>query len=107
MKIDQLPLGARFQLKGRTYTKVGPMTASGEGGGSVFIPKHAVLQPAPGEAPLAAPADSAARPLDAARVVAAFETYHQTVLTVADVTGRAMLETARKRFLAEIRLLPV
>lgn len=103
MKIDQLPLGARFQLKGRNYTKVGPMTASGEGGGSVFIPKHAVLQPVPGEAPAAAPPDPAVRPLDAARVRAAFETYHQAALTLVDVTGRAMLETARKRFLSEIR----
>lgn len=102
MKIDQLPLGARFQLKGRTYTKVGPMTASGDGGGSVFVPKHAVLQPAPGEAPPVAPPDPAVRALDAARVMGAFETYHQAALALVDVTGRAMLETARKRFLAEI-----
>lgn len=102
MKIDQLPLGARFQLKGRTYTKVGPMTASGESGGVEFIPKHAALQPVPGEAP-PAPADAATRPLDAARVAAAFETYHQAALTCTDDGGRARLETARKRFLSEIR----
>lgn len=103
MKIDQLPLGARFQWKGRTYTKVGPMTASGDGGGSVFIPKHAVLQPVPGETPPVAPPAPAVRPLDVARVTAAFETYHQAALTLVDVTGRVMLETARKRFLTEIR----
>ena len=51
MKIDQIPVGARFQLKGKAFTKVGPMTAAGESGGTTFIPKHAVLQPAPGEAP--------------------------------------------------------
>ena len=47
MKIDQLPLGARFRWKGRNYTKVGPMTASADAGGVDFIPKHAALQPIP------------------------------------------------------------
>ncbi len=103
MKIDQLPLGARFQFKGRTFTKVGPMTASGDAGGAEFIPKHAVLHPVPGEAPPAAQPKAAARPLDAAKVAAAFEAYHQAAMTLADEAGRAMLETARKRFLAEIR----
>lgn len=102
MKIDQLPLGARFEFKGRTFTKVGPMTASSDGGGAEFIPKHAVLQPLPGEAPAAAPA-AAARPLDAAKIAAAFEAYHQTATTFADEEGRAVLESARKRFLSEIR----
>ena len=51
MKIDQLPIGTRFQWKGRSYTKVGPMTAAADSGGVDFIPKHAALQPIPGEAP--------------------------------------------------------
>lgn len=66
MKIDQLPTGARFQWKGRNYTKVGPMTAAAESGGVDFIPKHATLQPIPGEAPPAAPTEHTAAPLDAA-----------------------------------------
>ena len=33
MKIDQLPIGTRFQWKGRSYTKVGPMTAAADAGG--------------------------------------------------------------------------
>lgn len=102
MKIDQLPLSARFQWKGRTYTKTGPMTGCGDSGGAVFIPMHAVLQPAPGEAPPAEP-DASTRPLDAARVTAAFDTYHQMALTLTDDVGRARLETARKRFFSEIR----
>lgn len=102
MKIDQLPLGARFLLKGVLYTKVGPMTASGESGGTLFIPKHATLQPVPGEAP-PPPPDDANRPLDRAKVAAAFETYHQTAVGCADVSGRAILESARKRFLDSLR----
>lgn len=103
MKIHLVPIGARFQWKGITYTKIGPMTASGESGGVAFIPKHAVLKPVPGETPPPEPPAAAARTLDAAKVKAAFETYHQTALTLTSDAGRAALETARQRFLAEIR----
>ena len=51
MKIHLIPLGTRFLFKGQIYTKVGPMTAAGESSGVEFIPKHAALQPVPGEAP--------------------------------------------------------
>ena len=103
MKIDLLPLGARFQWKGITYTKVGPMTASAEsGGGSAFIPKHAALQPVPGEAPPQAAPQPKAQTLKTAKVISAFETYHQTALTLADEAGQAALEEARKRFLSEL-----
>lgn len=102
MKIDQLPTGARFQWKGRNYTKVGPMTAAAESGGVDFIPKHATLQPIPGEAWAAAAEQEPAPLLDAARVKAAFEAYHRTALRHADDAGRLELERARVRFLAEI-----
>lgn len=102
MKIDQLPNGARFQWKGRNYTKVGPMTAAAESGGVDFIPKHATLQPIPGEAPPAAPAEDTAPPLNAAKVKTAFEAYHRTALRLADEAGRLTLESARVRFLSEI-----
>jgi hypothetical protein len=102
MKIDLLPIGSRFQWKGRSYTKVGPMTAAADGGGTDLIPKHAALQPVPGETPPpAAPAETAAA-LDAAKVKAAFETYHRTALGVADEAGRLALQRARARFLGEI-----
>lgn len=103
MKIDQLPVGARFQWKGRCYTKVGPMTASAESGGMDFIPKHAALQPIPGEAPPPRLADDTTASADAARFRTAFENYHRTALGVADDAGRLALERARLRFLAEIR----
>lgn len=102
MKIDQLPLGARFLWKGRNYTKVGPMTASAASGGGDFIPKHAALQPVPGEAPPAMPEQDTAPPLTAAKVKAAFAAYHRTALRLADEAGRLTLESARVRFLAEI-----
>lgn len=101
MKLDHLPIGARFQWKGALYTKVGPMTGVSESGGTVFIPKHAVLQPAPGESPPEPP--PIATPLDAARVIAAFERYHRVAVERADEEGRALLARARERFLTEIR----
>ena len=102
MKIDQFPNGARFQWKGRNYTKVGPMTAAAESGGVDFIPKHATLQPVPGETPPAGPEEDAVPALDTARVKAAFEAYHRTALQLADEAGRLELERARVRFLAGI-----
>ncbi|BAL27332.1 hypothetical protein [Azoarcus sp. KH32C] len=103
MKIDLFPLGARFQWKGITYTKVGPMTASADpGGGTVFIPKHAALHPVPGEAPPQMAPSPKTETLNTARVIAAFETYHQTALTLADEAAREALEQARKRFLSEL-----
>jgi len=102
MKIDLLPIGSRFQWKGRSYTKVGPMTAAADSGGTEFVPKHAALQPIPGETPPpTVPAETSAA-IDAAKVKAAFETYHRTALGVADEEGRLILERARARFLAEI-----
>ncbi|HJV26934.1 MAG TPA: hypothetical protein VJ673_14695 [Aromatoleum sp.] len=102
MKIDLLPLGARFQWKGVTYTKIGPMTASAEAGGSAFIPKHAALRPVPGEAPPQTAAQPKAKTLNTARVIAAFEVYHRMALTHADEAGRKALEAARERFLSEL-----
>lgn len=102
MKIDQLPIGARFQWKARSYTKVGPMTAAADGGGVDFIPKHAALLPVPGETPPPVTPAEAAQPLDAAKVKAAFEAYHRTALGVVDEAGRLALQRARARFLAEI-----
>ncbi|MCB1887724.1 MAG: hypothetical protein KDH20_08960 [Rhodocyclaceae bacterium] len=98
MKIDQIPVGARFQLKGKAFTKVGPMTAAGESGGTTFIPKHAVLQPAPGEAPPAPPPPLSGA-LDASRVLAAVDAYHREALALVGEAGRDGLEAARQRLL--------
>lgn len=100
MKIDQLPIGARFVLNGKTFTKVGPMTAAADAGGTSFIPKHATLQALPGES---APEPAAARTLDAGRVRAAFEAYHQAALHIAGEERRTQLEAARERFLGALR----
>ncbi|PTD96260.1 hypothetical protein [Pseudothauera lacus] len=98
MKIDHLPLGARFQWKGQTYTKVGPMTASADAGGTAFIPKHAVLQPMSGEAPPQPEGPPAAAQVDTAVLQAAFEDYHRCALALAGAAAQGELERARQRF---------
>jgi len=100
VKLDHLPLGARFQYKGQTYSKVGPMTGASERGGTMFIPKHAVLQPVPGEAP---PAPPKPRSLDSTTVLAAFETYHRRAVAMVNEEGREQLEVAKASFLATLR----
>ncbi|MDG3066091.1 hypothetical protein ACFQ4M_04270 [Thauera mechernichensis] len=102
MKIDKLPPGARFHWKGGNYTKVGPMTAAADSGGVDFIPKHATLQPIPGEAWATEAEEEPTPALDSVKVRAAFETYHRAALRLVDDAGRLELESARVRFLAEI-----
>ncbi|KAA3653907.1 MAG: hypothetical protein DWQ11_06505 [Proteobacteria bacterium] len=99
MKFNQLPLGARFEYQGKILTKTGPMTGATEKGGSVFIPKFAVLKPADGEAP---PPPKAARTVDADAVLAAFEAYHGTAMRLVDESGRMALAAARARFLGAL-----
>jgi hypothetical protein len=100
MRIHQIPAGARFQWKGVVYTKVGPMTAAAEGGGSVFVPKHAVLAPVEGEAP-AQPAPTQA--IAPETVIAALDQYHREALALLPEAERPALEAARARCLARLQ----
>ncbi|WP_374500120.1 hypothetical protein [Zoogloea sp.] len=100
MKLNHLPIGARFEYEGQIYTKTGPITATAEKGGQRMIPRHAVLRPVDGHTPPPAPA--ATRQLNEARVLAAFEAYHATALRLTEGLGKAELEQARMRFLATL-----
>jgi hypothetical protein len=107
MKFQLLPMGARFEYEGKVYTKVGPLTASGETGGQRMIPRFAVLRPLDGvvaEAPR-----TPSRKLDEAKVMAALEAFHEEcvrlIQAAADDANRAEtalseLETARQRLIA-------
>ena len=44
MKLQDLPMGARFEYEGVVYFKTGPLTASSEAGGQRIIPRYAVLR---------------------------------------------------------------
>jgi hypothetical protein len=54
VKFPQVPIGERFEYKGDTLVKIGPMTACSAGGGeSRLIPRSAVVVPT--GTPVAAP----------------------------------------------------
>ncbi|TCS69004.1 hypothetical protein EDC61_12219 [Sulfuritortus calidifontis] len=108
MKFAQLPLGARFDFEGEVYVKTSPVAASNERGGQKLIPRYAVLKPLD---TAARPAPKAARALDEARVLAAFEAFAADCARLIDAAGsdatqhrlaRAELEAARRRFLESL-----
>lgn len=100
MKINLIPIGARFEYEGEIYTKTGPITAASEKRGQRMIPRHAVLRPV-GELP-PAPPPAPERHVSVEAVRAAFDLYHTVVLRHADEFARPTLEAARQKFLAAL-----
>lgn len=98
MKIQQLPMGARFEYEGKAYEKTGPQIGSGEGG-QRLIPKYAVLTVLDGSVPKVA---AQAMPLTREAVLAAFEQYHAACETLVSPEQRSELDAARKAFLKAI-----
>ena len=100
MKINLIPIGARFEYEGEIYTKTGPITAASEKSGQRMIPRYAVLRPV-GELP-PAPPPAAERQIAVDTVCAAFEVYHAVALRHVDDFARPALEAARQHFLAAL-----
>ena len=100
MKLNHLPIGARFEYEGQIYTKTGPITATAERGGQRMIPRHATLRPVDGCPP--PPPDTVGSKLDEKSVLEAFEAYHAIALRLTEGLGKAELELARARFLATL-----
>ncbi len=101
MKLNQLPLGARFEYDGQIFTKTGPLTAAAENGGQRMIPRYATLRPLGEPPPAAAP--QTGRQLDEARVLAAFDNFFQTCQRLTDDFSKPRLEAARQTFLAALK----
>ena len=100
MKLQHLPMGARFEYQGAVYVKTGPMMAATESGEQKLIPRYAVLKPLD---PMPAPPDpKAARQLPEPLVLTAFERYHGRCQRVVDEAGRFELAQARQEFLAAL-----
>lgn len=100
MKLQHLPIGARFEYKGQVFVKTGPLTAASEEGGQQIIPRSAVLKALDGP-----PAETkgTGRAIDEARVLAAFADFHEACSRLVDVTARPQLETARLKFLRALK----
>ena len=101
MKLQHLPMGARFEYEGVIHVKTGPMTASSEAGGQRIIPRYATLKS------LEEPAAESKAPikgrLEAVRVRAAFERFYEISERLVGETGLAELAQARQAFLDAIR----
>ncbi|HUW28651.1 MAG TPA: hypothetical protein VMV97_08575 [Sulfuriferula sp.] len=83
MKFPQLPVGAQFELDGKTYTKVSPLVAAAEdGSGQRVIPRYAVLRPI-GE-PVQAKAAEHAGQLDPDKVRVAFARFEADAMRLLD-----------------------
>ncbi|NTV70458.1 MAG: hypothetical protein HGA71_09960 [Azonexaceae bacterium] len=96
MKLQHLPLGARFEYEGLVYVKTGPLTASSEAGGQRIIPRHAVLRS------LEVPVTEGKGRLEGAVVRKAFNVFFETCDRLVGEAGQAELEQARQRFLKAI-----
>ena len=101
MKLQHLPLGARFEYEGVVHVKTGPMTASSETGGQRVIPRYAMLKSLD-EPAVASKAPIKGR-LEAVRVRTAFERFYETSERLVGESGRADLEQARQAFLEAIK----
>lgn len=100
MKLQHLPIGARFEFKGQVFVKTGPLTAASEEGGQQIIPRSAVLKPL--EAPVAEPKGKG-RQLDETKLLAAFEDFYRTCSELLDEPARPQLVEARTRFLQALK----
>lgn len=72
MKLQDLPVGARFEYQGRIFVKTGPITATAEDGGQRMIPRYADLRPLD---PLPEKPPASQRMLDETRVRDAFDEF--------------------------------
>lgn len=91
MKIQQLPMGSRFEYEGAEYTKTGPQLATGKSG-QRLIPRYAVLKPV-GE--VAVPRAAPERSLSKQEVLAAFGCFHAVCVALVPEERQGELAAAR------------
>jgi len=103
MKLQDIPIGGRFEYDGKILTKTGPLTASAEQGGQTMIPRYANLRPLD----LPPPEDKLPgmrRRLDEAAVKTAFHEFYRSAAGLLDETALPALNDARQRFMDALKL---
>lgn len=101
MKLQHLPLGARFEYEGKVFVKTGPLTAASDEGGQQIIPRYAILKPL--EAPENTGKATTRGRLTEAGVRAAFDTFYRTCSRLVPDSEQAALEAARERFFTALK----
>lgn len=102
MKLQHLPVGARFEYEGKIFVKTGPLTAASEEGGQRVIPRYAILKPLDLPATEERTASPAGR-LDRRAVRTAFEAFYAEALRLGGSDAEPELAAARERFLATLK----
>lgn len=100
MRLQDIPIGARFEYQGKVFVKTGPITAASEAGGQQMIPRYADLRPFD---PLPERQPASRRKLDEAAVQAAFDEFYLACSRLVDEFSRPQLAAARQRFLAALK----
>lgn len=93
MKLQDIPMGGRFEYEGKVFVKTGPMSATSDQGGQRMIPRSAFL------APIAQTPDG----LDKDAVLAAFDAFYLSCSRLVAESSRPELSAARQRFLAKVK----
>lgn len=103
MRLQDIPLGARFEYEGQAFTKTGPLTAAAEQGGQRIIPRHAHLRQL--DAPTR-PAEAPGIPnqLDKTAVINAFAEFYQSAAGLLDASTLPALAEAGRRFTEQLKL---
>ena len=89
MKLQDIPMGGRFEYQGKVFFKTGPITAASSPGGQCVIPRSAVLSPV----------RENTGGLDKDSVLAAFDAFYLTCARLTAESAQAELAAARQRFL--------
>jgi hypothetical protein len=104
MKLQDIPIGGRFEYDGKIFTKTGPLTASSdEGNGQTMIPRYANL------CPLDLPTQEERQPgtqrrLEAAAVKKAFDEFYRKAAELLDAAALPALAEARQGCLDKLKL---
>lgn len=103
MKLQDIPLGGRFEYDGKIFTKTGPLTASTELGGQTMIPRYAKLRP------LDLPTEEEHQPgmqrrLEAAAVKKAIDEFYRSAAELLDESALPALAEARQHCLDKLKL---
>lgn len=100
MKLQDLPMGARFEYQGLVFVKTGPLTASAEQGGQRVIPRSATIRPLDVQ-----PAEASRKggQVDRTAVLAAFRTFAATCGGLVDDSDRQRFEAACQEFMRALK----
>jgi hypothetical protein len=100
MKLQHLPIGARFEYEGQVFVKTGPLTAASEQGGSRLIPRYATLKPVEAQV---AEARGKSRSVDVGVVRLAFDDFYRSSRELLDEAAWPQLDAARQKFLEALK----